>query len=457
MKQKTKHSTHRIFIFLLSLMVWLTGSCAFAGAPVASSLAPMLEKILPSIVNIRAEIKITDLSLLNRIQRNQQAQNNNGPLPDKALSVGSGVIVDAKKGYILTNAHVIENAENVMVTLSDGHHYTAKIIGMDRPSDIALIQVKAKNLTAIVVGNSSDLKVGDSVAAIGNPFGLNQSVTSGIVSAVGRNTLGIEAFENFIQIDAPINPGNSGGALVNAAGALVGINTAIIAPNQGSVGIGFAIPSNLAVSVMQQLIEYGNVKRGMLGIGAQDINPDLATAFGINSIKGAAVTLVIQNSPAQNAGLQVGDIITSINDTPISTANDVVNAVGFLRVDSKANVHVLRKGKKITLHATLNDPKQRDQDNEKADPFLYGVGLKHFTLLSPIHGNVDGILVVSVQEDSNAWHSDLRPGDVITMANQQAVTSIDALKEQAAGSKDALLLNVLRGNGAVFLVINKES
>lgn len=451
----------RIFILLISLTGWLASSPTWATvAPIPNkSYAPMLAKVLPAIVNIRADIKISDLATLNRLQKGRQPQGQQGdaPVPDKALSVGSGVIVDASKGYILTNAHVVENAENVMVTLSDGHHYTAKTIGLDRPSDIALIQIRAKNLTAIVIGNSSNLKVGDAVIAIGNPFGLNQSVTSGIVSALGRNTLGIEAFENFIQIDAAINPGNSGGALVNTDGALVGINTAILAPDRVNIGIGFAIPSNLAVSVMKQIIEYGNVKRGMLGIGAQDITPDLSTAFGINTTKGAAVTLVIPKSPAESAGLQVGDIVTAINGTPVSTANDVVNAIALLRVDSKANIDVLRKGKKISLHATLNDPQQRDKNNQKADPFLHGVALKHFTLVSPIQGNVNGVLIVGVAEDTNAWRSDLRQGDVVTMANQQKVTSVDELKKIAAASKDQLLLNVLRGSGAVFLVINKDN
>jgi len=445
----------RVFIGCLLLTLFNT---AMATGPMPPSLAPMLQKILPSIVNIRAQIKITDLGMLDRIQKSQRAQNNNGPVPDKAVSVGSGVIVDANKGYILTNAHVIENAETVMVTLGDGHHYTAKIIGMDRPSDIALIQVHAKNLSAIHIGNSNSLQVGDPVAAIGNPFGLNQSVTSGIVSALGRNSLGIEGFENFIQIDASINPGNSGGALVDSTGSLVGINTAILAPDRGSIGIGFAIPSNLAVSVMRQLIEYGNFKRGMLGIGAQDLTPDLVSAFSLPSSpsKGAVVTLVIPDSPAASAGLQVGDIITAINDTSVDSANDVVNAVAFLRVDSHASVSVLRNGKKMVLKATLNDPKKRDMDEQKADPFFHGVSLKHFTLTSPIHGNIDGVLVVSVEEDTNAWHSDLRPGDVITLVRQKPVSSAEDIQKAAAGVKDNLLVHVLRGNSAVFLVINRE-
>ena len=424
---------------------------SYANTPVSQSLAPMLQKVLPSVVNIRAQIKITDINTLAKLQRTQR-----GEVPDKFLSVGSGVIVNADKGYILTNAHVVADAERVIVTLSDGRHYTAKIIGADKPSDVALLQIQAKNLTPITIGNSNDLKVGDFVAAIGNPFGLSQSVSSGIVSALGRSTLGIENYENFIQIDASINPGNSGGALVDTQGKLIGINTAILAPDRGSIGIGFAIPSNMAQSVMQQLIEYGNVRRGALGIGAQDITPELATAFGIGGSKGAVVTQVIPNSPAEKAGLQIGDVITAVNGGEVKNANDVVNAVGFIRVDSKANINLLRKNKSMSLTAILMDPKKRVEASEAADPFFFGVSLKDFTLYSPIHGDVKGVLVVSVDDDTNAWRSDLRPGDVITSVNQQKITSIAELKKIAAESKDQLLLNVLRGPGAVFLIVSKD-
>lgn len=415
------------------------------------SLAKLLKNILPAVVNIRAQIKITDPVLLSRLQNA-----NPGQVPDKFLSIGSGVIVEAEKGYILTNAHVVNDAESVIVTLSDGHHYRAKIIGVDKPSDIALLQIKAKGLTALAIGNSNDLQVGDSVAAIGNPFGLKQTVTRGIVSGLGRG-IGIENYENFIQTDAPINPGNSGGALVNMNGELIGINTAILAPSSGSIGIGFAIPSNMFKTVMLQIIAYGNVKRGTLGVGAQDITPDLATAFNVNINKGAAITLVVPDSPAEKAGLQTGDIIVAINGSEIKNSNDVVNTIGLIRVDSKADITVLRNNKKLNLSAVLLDPKKRQENSQAKNPFLYGVGLKEFTLLSPIHGDIKGILVVSVEEDSYAWRSDLRPGDVITTANQQKVTTITELQKIAAASKNNLLLNVLRGSSAVFLILSTDS
>jgi serine protease Do len=416
----------------------------------------MLQRVLPAVVNIRAQVKITDLATLSRlIQEQRQKGILSDQIPDKVIADASGVIVDAKKGYIITNAHVVDGAQTITVTLNDGRHYNAKLIGLDKPSDVAVVQIQAKNLNTIPIADSTQLKVGDYVAAIGNPFGLNQSVTSGIISALGRTTLGIENYENFIQTDAPINPGNSGGALVNTQGQLVGINTAIVSPTQGT-GIGFAIPSNMAKSVMEQLIEFGNVKRGALGVGAQDVTPELASAFNTTATKGAAVTQILPNSPAEKAGIQVGDIITNMNGTEIKNANDVVNAVAFERVDSKATITLLRNNKSITVTTTLSDPKKRSEMSEEQDPFLYGVGLKNFSLLSPIHGQIKGVLVVSVEEDSNAWHADLLPGDVITSANQQKVMNIDDLRKVVASAKTTVLLNVLRGPGAVFLVINKE-
>lgn len=444
------------------LTIVFSTSASYAANPIDTSIAPMLQNVLPSVVNIKAQIKVTDLNTLRDIikqrkGKEEDSDNTDQSLPSSYVSVASGVIVDAKNGYIITNAHVVNDAQTVIVTLADGHHYNAKIMGLDKPSDVALIQIKAKNLTAATLGDSNNVKVGDFVAAIGNPFGLNQTVTSGIVSAMGRSTLGIENYENFIQTDAPINPGNSGGALMNMQGQLIGINTAILAPERGSIGIGFAIPANMAKSVMAQLIEFGNVKRGVLGIGAQDITPDLASAFNLSTTNGAAITQVLPNSPAAQAGLQVGDIITAVNDVNIKNASDVVNTIGFLRVESKTNINILRNNKELKVNVTLSDPKKRKEIIEQSNPFLYGVGLKNFSVLSPTHGNVEGILVVTVEEDSNPWHADLRPGDVITSVNQQKVKTIDELKSYTAKADKTLLLNVLRGTGAVFLVISKES
>jgi serine protease Do len=452
---------------LFFIMAMLMGAPAFATATfsarpaldVANNLAPILKRTLPAVVNIRADIKITDPTILYQLQRQRGAEGNNGPMPDTVVSTASGVIVDADKGYIITNAHVVNDAQTIVVTLDDGRHFTAKLIGLDKASDVALLQIKAKGLTSIPMGNSSILEVGDEVAAIGNPFGLNQSVTSGIISALGRTSLGIENIENFIQTDAPINPGNSGGALINTHGELIGINTAILAPDRGSIGIGFAVPSSIVKVVMQQLIQFGDVKRGVLGIGVQDITPDFAKAYNIttkNSTDGAVVTSIHLGSPGLNAGLTIGDVITSVNGLPIKNANDVLTTVGFLRVDSKITIGVNRDNKPIIISATLTDAKKLKATASAVDPFFYGVGMQNFFLLSPIYGEINGVMVASVDPDSHAWQADLRPGDVITGVNQDKVSNINELKQAANTDKPTIVLNVLRNSGAVFLVVNRE-
>ena len=452
-----KHLLKTSVIYCLLTLSLLASTSNFASnpPPIDPSLAPMLKKVLPSIVNIHGMIKITDINLLRELAK--RSGNQGGKLSPKTISsVGSGVIVDSEKGYIITNAHVIKDAQMITVTLSDSRHFTAKVIGMDAPSDIALLQIKATKLTAAPMGNSSDLSVGDYVAAIGNPFGLSQTVTSGIISALGRTTLGIENYESFIQTDAPINPGNSGGALINLKGQLIGINTAILASsNKGSIGIGFAIPSNIVKSVMDQIIKFGDVKRGILGIGAQNVTPDLVAAFNVPIKDGAAVTQVLPGSAAAAAGFQVGDIVTKVNGVPIKNASDVVNTVGFLRVNSKINIELLRQTKMLTLSVTLSDPKQREKNIELLDPFLYGITMKNFYALSPLHGQVRGVLMMDVKEDSNAWQADLRPGDVVTSVNQQPITNMAEFKAVTAKAKDKLLLNVIRGASALFLIINR--
>ena len=449
-------------LFLFLCLSALFNTSLFAEAPFdrdgrSVSLAPMLDKVLPAIVNIRADIKITDLSVLYQLQR--QRGNVDGPIPDTVLSAASGVVVDAAKGYIITNAHVVNDAQTIVVTLSDGSHYTAKLIGLDKASDVALIQIKAKGLTAIPIGDSSNLKVGDTVAAIGNPFGLNQTVTSGIISALGRTSLGIENIENFIQTDAPINPGNSGGALINTRGELIGINTAILGADRGSIGIGFAVPTSIVKVVMQQLIQFGDVKRGVLGIGVQDITPQLAKAYNItgpNATDGAVVTSTQKGSPAEIAGMLTGDVIKSVNNTPIKDANDIVTTIGFLRVDSKINLSVNRENKPRNIALTLTDSKQLKKMAAASDPFFYGVGMQNFFLLSPVHGEINGIMVVSVDPDSHAWQADLRPGDVIIAVDHERVNNITEMKSFANNTDPTIVLNVLRGAGSIFLVVNKE-
>lgn len=412
------------------------------------NFSQVLQPILPAVVNVSVQGDIPPNQLPPPVPGR--------PYPRHFESMGSGVIVDAKAGYVLTNAHVIREAKTITVTLSDGRILKATLKGADPASDIALLTITPDHLTAIPLGNSDNLKVGDFVAAIGNPFGLNQTVTSGIISALQRTGLGIEGFENFIQTDASINPGNSGGALINLQGQLIGINTAILAPglNAGNIGIGFAIPINMAHGVMKQLAEYGSVKRGLMGVLVQDLTPTLSTALHIPpTINGALVSQVPNYSPAAAAGVQVGDIIQSINGIPIHNGGQVKNVIGLLRVNDKINIKLLRKGKTINTVLNLTDPKQYKKVAEQDNPFLYGLMLRDFNQTITGQGHLLGVEVVDIDENSPAWHAGIRPGDVILSANQINVTQVAQLQAIAKQNKQALLVNVLSRSGSRFVVI----
>lgn len=446
-----------LYQFLISSLL-LMGFCplSYAGWPFSlahqinkDSVSQILQPILPAVVNVSVQGDIPP----NQLPPHIPGQ----PYPRHFESMGSGVIVDAKAGYILTNAHVIHEAKTITVTLSDGRVFKAKLKGSDPASDIALLTITPDHLTAIPLGNSDNLKVGDFVAAIGNPYGLNQTVTSGIVSALQRTGLGIEGYENFIQTDAPINPGNSGGALINLHGQLIGINTAILAPGSspGNIGIGFAIPINMAYGVMKQLAEYGSVKRGLMGVLVQDLTPALASALQLPSnTDGALVSQVPNYSPAETAGIQIGDVIQAINGTPIHNGGQVKNIVGMLRVGNKITIKLLRKGKTISTVLNLTDPKDYKKIAEHDNPFLYGLVLRDFNqTITGQGGHIVGIEVVDTDEDSMAWHAGIRPGDVITSANQIPVNNVAQLQEIAKQSKKELLVDVLSRGGIRFVVI----
>ncbi|AWJ83827.1 peptidase [Azospirillum sp. TSH58] len=322
-----------------------------AGVTGVTTIAPMLEQVTPAVVNIavlsrapQAENPLLRDPFFRRFFNvpEQQAR--------PQVSAGSGVIVDARRGYVITNAHVVENAQEIAVTLKDRRRLRAKLVGRDAATDIALLKIEAEKLTALSWGDSDQLKVGDFLVAIGNPFGLGQTVTSGIVSALGRSGLKIEGYEDFIQTDASINPGNSGGALVNFNGELVGINTAIIGPAGGSVGIGFAVPVSIVRSVMEQLVEYGEVRRGRLGVAIQDLTPDLADSMNLAGDAGAVIAQVERGSAAERAGFRSGDVVTAVNGRPVRSATDFRNRMGLVRAGTPLQVTVLRGGSERVLN-----------------------------------------------------------------------------------------------------------
>ena len=427
------------------------------------SLAPLMQHVTPAVVNIAVEgsVEAPNNPLFDDpfFRRFFDVPDQQQPDRIPQQAAGSGVIVDAKNGYVLTNHHVIENADKITVTLSDRRRLDAKLIGSDKGTDVALLQVDADGLSALDFADSDDLEVGDYVIAIGNPFGLGQTVTSGIVSALGRSGLNAEGYEDFIQTDASINPGNSGGALVDLDGKLVGINSAIISPAGGNVGIGFAIPSDMARSVMDQLIHYGKVQRGLLGITIQDLTPDLATALDIKVDQGAIVTQVQPGSAAEKAGIAAGDVITALNGHEISGSTDLRNRIGLIRVGEEIEIEALRDGRSRTFHATINEAVAGtvsggggEQGGTALDK-LQGAQLSDIPPGNPNYQRTEGVLVVDVNSDSPAWRAGLRPNDVIIGVNRDAVTSLDDLKAKLENVGATFALNVVRGTARIFIVI----
>lgn len=453
----------RQLLNLLFIAFSLLVSTANAALPMGAdgkqvpTLAPMLEGATPAVVNIATEGRVkTQMNPLFADPRFRQFFNMpDQPAERKTNSLGSGVIVDAKKGLVLTNNHVIANAVQITVTLRDGRQLEAEVVGTDPETDVAVLKMPAENLTEIKPADSDKLRVGDFVVAIGNPFGLGQTVTSGIVSALGRSGLGIEGYEDFIQTDASINPGNSGGALVNLNGELIGINTAIFSQSGGNIGIGFAIPINLALQITEQILETGEVKRGFLGVSMQDISPALAEAFGLDRQGGAIISEVLDGSPADKAGLKTGDIVISIDGKQIRDANDLGNRIGLLPVGEVIKFKVLRDGKQSEFVVTIDEKAQASTSPRSVNELLQGVSVGDIEQGSPYFGKTEGAFVAAVERGSIAWRSGLRAGDVITSVNKQPVKNLDEFLKAVDKKDDSLLLLILRGNNAAFLVLRK--
>ena len=421
------------------------------------SLAPMLKGVLPAVVNIAVSSKVQIQNpLLNDPFFRRFFNVPNQPQEREEQSIGSGVIVDAAKGYILTNNHVVAQADKIKVRLNDDRQVDAKIIGTDPQTDLAVLQIKAENLTALTLGDSDQLQVGDFVVAIGSPFNLRQTVTSGIVSGLGRTTSdgGDGAYQDFIQTDASINPGNSGGALINLKGELVGINSQILSGGGGSIGIGFAIPVNLAKSVMTQLIASGKVDRGRIGIVGQNLTPELAKAFGLKDVHGALVARVVPGSPADKAGLKAEDVIVQANGKPIKDMPELRNLIGLLKVGEKVDLEVLRGGntRQVTVAIGKNVEEKiaaagKDSGEGKLNPKLEGA-----VFGAVQDSDVKGVQVLEVKPDSAAALSGLRPGDIILSVNRHEISTLEDFRKHAGGEGD-LLLYIRRGDGALYLVL----
>ena len=426
------------------------------------SLAPMLKAVLPAIVNIAVTAKV-EVQQQNPLMNDpffrrffnipdQQQQ----PQTQEAQAIGSGVIVDAEKGYVVTNNHVVDQADSIKVRLSDDREFTAKLVGKDPDTDLAVLQIKAPNLKQLALADSDKAEVGDFVVAIGSPFGLKQTVTSGIVSGLGRQGLG-DGYEDFIQTDASINPGNSGGGLVNLKGELIGINSQILSRSGGNIGIGFAIPSNLVKSVMTQLIDSGSVTRGRLGIqGGQELTPELAKAFNVPDGHGALIGKVVPGSPAAKAGLKDGDIVTEANGKPIRDFRSLRYMVGLMHVGDKVDLKLIRDGKPRELTVTVGkneDAVQKAEAGSGLHPALKGATFGPIAEAGKA-GTNRGVQVLAIDPRSPAAQSGLRPGDIVLAVNRQPVETVSEFTKLASAKDGQLLLQVQRGNGAFFVVLD---
>ncbi len=418
-----------------------------AGEPMPS-LAPLVEKVSPAVVNIRVSQTVSTGSsfgddLFRRFYGLPQVPRGSR----EVASAGSGVIVDAERGYILTNHHVVERAEKIQISLFDGDVLDAEVVGSDAATDIALIKVEADDLVDMPIGNSDTVRAGDFVLAIGNPFGLGHTVTSGIVSALGRTGISANGYEDFIQTDASINPGNSGGALVNMRGELIGINSAIISRSGGNVGIGFAVPTEIAESIMRQILDFGEVRRGLLGVTIQAINSEVAEALNASVDRGALITEVVPGSAAEKSGLKVDDIIVGVNDEKITNASELRNTIGLKGSGESVTIRYIRDGKERTVRAELGQQQLTRSAGTDIHP-----GLEGAQFASSSTAATGGVEDTAVESGSPAAQRGLRSGDVIVQVNRRTVRNLQQFNE-IASSNSILFLMVVRGNRELMLQI----
>ena len=449
----------RFLHLVLVVLLWPAVTAANVPLPTRDglpTLAPLLQEVTPAVVNI--SVRVAAPAHQNPLMRDpffrrffDDFLGQRRRVPE--LSAGSGVVIDAERGHVITNHHVIEAAEEIVVTLKDRRKLPAKLIGSDPGTDIALLEVEPKGLTALALGDSDALEVGDFVVAIGNPFGLGQTVTSGIVSALGRTGLNVHGYEDFIQTDASINPGNSGGALINLKGELIGINSVIIGPAGGNVGIGFAVPSNMARSVVEQLAEYGEVRRGRLGVVIQDLTPELAEALELDSFQGAVITRVEPGSPAERAGVAAGDVVVAVDDFAVLDSADLRNRVGLVRVGEDVVLTVIRDGREQHVKVRVETLERTTYSDQDSAPQLSGAVFQAMGRDHPLYNQVEGVVVADVERTSRAWHNNIRPGDVIIAVNRQRVRSVEELGRALRDTGRTIALDLIRDRTQLFIVI----
>jgi serine protease Do len=431
----------------------------------SDALAEVADVVRPSVVNISTTSTVT-------MEENPEGDLFNDPFfrrffgdqfghqkrKYKSAALGSGVIV-SESGYILTNNHVVKGADDIKVILSDKREFKGKIVGTDPRTDLAVIKINAKDLPAAKLGDSSKLKPGDIVLAVGTPFGLNSTITMGIVSAVGRSNVGIADFEDFIQTDAAINPGNSGGALVNTNGEVVGINTAIFSTSGGYMGVGFAIPSDMAKTVMDSIIKHGKVVRGWLGVSIQDLTPDIAKSLGIKQQTGALVADVVKDSPAEKAGLKRGDVVISLNGKPVEDSTSLRNMVSAAAPGKSVELKIIREGKEQSVAVTLAEFKERKAVKKvEYNNVLKGLTMQELTASLReqigVPENMNGVVITDIGADSPA-QGILQAGDVVLEVNRHDIKNLSDYDQLVSkiGEKDSVLLLIYREGGTIYITL----